>query len=128
MKVIELLNKIANGEIEEDTMFEYSYGNRYTARQFFDSYIMDRENLNCEVEVIEEDKKMPTLKNLNLTKIDINKEGQVYNATKKEMIADIQTLQKWINKIIDKMNTEDMVNKEIALKTREIIDKMNKEK
>ncbi|MBQ5473956.1 MAG: hypothetical protein IIT65_04505, partial [Lachnospiraceae bacterium] len=55
---------------------------------------------------IEEDKKIPTLKNLNLTKIDINKEGQVYGVTKKEMIADIQTLQKWINKIIDKMNKE----------------------
>ena len=43
MKVIDLLNKISNGEIEEDTMFEYSHGNGYkeycTAKQFFNIYI-----------------------------------------------------------------------------------------
>ena len=60
--------------------------------------------LDDEVEIIEEDKKLEKLKNLNMTKIDINKKGQVYGVTKEEMIADIKTLQNWVNKIIDKLN------------------------
>ncbi len=158
MKVIDLLNKIANGEHN----FSFKYGEDeffydFDSKRFVDTrfketlgerYSLDM-MLNDEVEVIEEkeetkpitkesiealgyacgeiqkcftngwnkslkneplieeDKKIPTLQNLNLTRIDINKEGQIYGVTKKEMVADIQTLQNWINKIIDYINKED---------------------
>ena len=58
MKVIDLLNKIANGEISEDTLIEFDNGYKdyCSVRVFFDRYIMDRENLNCEVELLENKK------------------------------------------------------------------------
>ena len=67
-------------------------------------WYIDDEWLNMNAEIIEEDKKLEKLKNLNMTKIDINKKGQVYGVTKEEMIADIKTLQNWVNEIIDKLN------------------------
>ena len=117
MKVIDLLNKIANGEEVPkkvkyyDVTYEYvDYNNdfnKYRGIEHITIFLFDIiDNLNDEVEIIEEDKKIPTLKNLNLTKIDINKKGQVYGVTTKEMIADIQTLQNWINKVIDYINKE----------------------
>lgn len=119
MKVIELLNKIANGEdLPEKIRYEeniwklnpindtYDNGECCLFEDYIDKKYVITDVLNDEVEVIEEDKKIPTLKSLNLTKIDINKRGQVYGVTKEEMIADIQTLQNWINKIIDKINKE----------------------
>ena len=57
-------------------------------------------DLNDEVEIIE-DKKIEKLKNLNLTNVDINSESQLYDVTKKQIVLDIQTIQHWINKIID---------------------------
>ena len=56
MKVIDLLNKIANGEIKEDTIIEFDNGYKdyCSVRVFFDRYIVDRENLNTEIEIIEE--------------------------------------------------------------------------
>lgn len=59
---------------------------------------------NCSFEFInkgEEDKKIEKLKNLNLTDIDINKEIELYSVSTKQIVLDIQTMQKWINKIID---------------------------
>jgi len=64
MKVIDLLNKIANGEINEDIKIEYQYGLSYeycTIREFFDRYIVDKENLNQEIileDTPKEDKKI----------------------------------------------------------------------
>ena len=115
MKVIDLLNKIANGEEVPKRIkyryhiYEYEDGYDFVCDDlelpyFAENYCNDYEDLNSEVEIIEEDKKIPTLKNLNLTKIDINKRGQVYGVTTKEIVADIQTLQNWINKVIDKIN------------------------
>ena len=52
IKVIDLLNKIANGEIDEDIKIEFQYGYNYeycTIREFFDRYILDKENLNQEI-------------------------------------------------------------------------------
>ncbi|MBQ1496635.1 MAG: hypothetical protein IIZ40_04755 [Bacilli bacterium] len=83
MKVIDLLNKIANGkDIPKKIKYnntDYYFYDRYTylrtdKSRFFDSIYF--KELNDEVEIIEEDKKIPTLKNLNLTKIDINKENK----------------------------------------------------
>ena len=63
MKVIDLLNKIANGEIKEDTIIEFDNGYKdyCSVRVFFDRYIVDRENLNTEIEIIEENKKIEKL-------------------------------------------------------------------
>ena len=105
MKVIDLLNKIANGEIEEDTMFEYSHGNGYkeycSARQFFSRYIVDKENLNLEIYEDKEDKKIEKLTHLN----------NVSNASDLVAISQMQwennsIVERKINEIIDRINEE----------------------
>lgn len=95
MKVIDLLNKIANGEVNENTLVEFDNGYKdyCTVRIFFDRYIMDRENLNCEVEIIEEDKKIEHLKYNHLTEEDVFGTLPIPN-----MVVDK------INEIIDKLN------------------------
>lgn len=113
MKVIDLLNKIANGEevpkeIKYDTM-NYVF-RHYDYKEVYGELIdeqsswlekIDFYKLNDEVEIIEEDKKIEKLKNLNLTFIDTNVESQIYDISKKQIVLDIQTIQHWINKIID---------------------------
>ena len=57
MKVIDLLNKIANGEIEANEKFCYKGEEyRHIDNLFGDYYV--EEVLNNEVEIIEEDKKI----------------------------------------------------------------------
>ena len=122
MKIIDLLNKIANGEIEDKRTFNIRFKNGLYRSIYYDKEeencmcclknvsddysIYDDISFDTEIETIEEDKKIPALQNLNLTRIDINKKGQIYGVTTKEMVADIQTLQNWINKIIDYINKE----------------------
>ena len=103
MKVIDLLNKIANGEINEDTLIEFDNGYKdyCSVRIFFDRYIVDRENLNCEVEIVEEDKKIEKLE-------------YVYD---KDVII-----------IIDEFDDEREQKIQIEKKINEIIDYINKEK
>ncbi len=54
MKVIDLLNKIANGEIEENIEYKFSDYDYCTIKEFFNRYVVDKWNLN--LEIIEEDK------------------------------------------------------------------------
>ena len=63
MKVIELLTKIANGEIKEGIMFQYNNGYEEYANvnTLFDRFTINKENLNTEIEIIEEDKKIKKL-------------------------------------------------------------------
>ena len=63
MKVIDLLNKIANGEIKEGIMFQYNNGYEGYANvnTLFDRFTINKENLNTEIEIIEEDKKIKKL-------------------------------------------------------------------
>ena len=63
MKVIELLTKIANGEIKEGIMFQYNNGYEEYANvnTLFDRFTINKENLNTEIEIIEEDKKIEKL-------------------------------------------------------------------
>ena len=49
MKVIDLLNKIANGEIDEETRYKFSPFDYCTIKEFFDRYVVDEENLNLEI-------------------------------------------------------------------------------
>ena len=101
MKVIDLLNKIANGEIEANEKFCYKGEEyRHIDNLFGDYYV--EEVLNNEVEIIEEDKKIEKLENLNM---NYCRDEMFYETLTKEQIAlDISTLQKWVNKIIDKLN------------------------
>ena len=64
MKVIDLLNKIANGEIEPNTEFFYKKEKYRHIDSLFGDYYAE-EVLNNEVEIIEEDKKIEKIKSLN---------------------------------------------------------------
>ena len=74
MKVIDLLNKIANDEIDEETRYKFSVN----------KYIVDEENLN--LEIIEENNKIEKIKDKYCSQI-----------------SKVELAQK-INEIIDKLN------------------------
>ena len=93
MKVIDLLNKIANGEVEENKEYLF-YGSDYcTIRDFFNRYIVDKENLNLKVETLGEDKKIEKL-DQTLNRSDIGEDFYRY----------IMENRFKINKIIDELN------------------------
>ena len=56
MKIIDLLNKIANGEIDRNNKYQFSRYDYCTIDDFFNRYIVDEEKLNLE---ILEEKKIP---------------------------------------------------------------------
>lgn len=115
MKVIDLLNNIANGE-EVPKKIKY-LTTIYTLRSNLNYYEEDKDStfknglyyqfiggsrLNDEVEIIEEDKKIEKLKDINCEHcID---ECYYEPLTKEEIALDISTLKKWINKLIDEVN------------------------
>ena len=57
MKIIDLLNKIANGEIDKNNKYQFSEDDYCTINDFFARYIVDEENLN--LEILEKEKKIP---------------------------------------------------------------------
>ena len=66
MKVIDLLNKIANGEIDYTTKFDAKVNMGYCGiNEYFEKYPINENYLNCEielndeVEILEEEKKIP---------------------------------------------------------------------
>jgi hypothetical protein len=59
MKVIDLLNKIANGEIDRNNKYHFSSYDYCTINEFFNRYILDEENLNSEILEFKEEKKIP---------------------------------------------------------------------
>lgn len=64
MKVIDLLNKIANGEVIGENKIKID-NNVITIDTLLGSYIFDKKRLNDEVEIIEEDKKIEKLEILS---------------------------------------------------------------
>ncbi len=97
LRVIDLLNKIANGEIEPNIELFYKKEKyRHIDNLFGDYYV--EEVLNDEVEIIGEDKKIPA-------KIDQNdREWHYLHNTKKttEEVADnLEHLRQKVNQIID---------------------------
>ena len=84
MKVIDLLNKIANDEIDEETRYKFSVFDYCTIKEFFNRYIVDEENLN--LEIIEENNKIEKIKDKYCSQI-----------------SKVELAQK-INEIIDKLN------------------------
>ena len=109
MTIIELLNKIANGE---DTPKEIKYDG-YTFKKANESYIeeegdnltdhicYDYSNLNNEVEIIEEDKK--------IEKLDIQDDGNtitLFNDKEWTILNNVDVLfGNKINELIDKVNS-----------------------
>lgn len=56
MTIIDLLNKIANGEADEEKRYKFSPFDYCSVKEFFNRYIIDEENLN--LKIIEENKKI----------------------------------------------------------------------
>ena len=115
MKVIDLLNKIANGEEvpkkvkwgefelewEELGYHDYKFlgtGNHLLFQGFATSV------LNDEVEIIEEKKIPEKLEILNAN--EHSKKVYYENYSKEEISLDIETLQIWVNKIIDYLQSK----------------------
>ena len=118
MKVIDLLNKIANGEESRLTYHKFSQDDYCTVDDFFSRYIVDEENLNLEIieDTPKEDKK--------IAKLDVVLLGQCDNwlqptiDTDKKIRAELNpyiidvikentlVMQRKINEIIDKINGE----------------------
>ena len=103
MKIIDLLNKIANGEIDRNNKYHFSNYDYCTIDEFFNRYILDEENLNSEILEFKEEKKIPE-------KLDIRQEKNIKNNWKwkvygEEHSYNISTPQKIIadklNQVID---------------------------
>lgn len=110
MKVIELLNKIANGEIHYSRKFRFPYGEYCTATQFFERYIVDKDSLNMEIKELEdtedtEDKKIEKLDYLNS---DYYYKNNTYGTiSSEEIVLDIKTIENYINKLVDRLNGDE---------------------
>ena len=117
MKVIDLLNKIANGEevpkkikyegIEYTHIDNYCYADKNGRLLSYEIYA-EQHRLNDEIEIIEdtpkENKKLEKLESLNT---DYFMERKKYGTlTNEEIVLDIQTLKNYINKLVDKENGE----------------------
>ena len=111
MKVIDLLNKIANGEIEANTELFYKKEKYRHIDNLFENYYVE-EVLNDEVEIIEEDKKIEKydtgLTNGRFTKDSIKSAMEGENMSLEEIVIEIAkeqtTLKEKVFEIIDKLN------------------------
>lgn len=102
MKVIDLLNKIANGEIEANTELFYKKEKYRHIDNLFENYYVE-EVLNDEVEIIEEDKKIEKLEIVHNGSANayalLNEYGTKCALTKHSKVMCDK-----INEIIDKLN------------------------
>lgn len=117
IKVIDLLNKIANGEevpkkfryidyIYELTESYFKYDYRNKDNKIFENVVV-LERLNDEVEIIEDTPEKNNIKEIFALNTDSYAEDVYYEKLSKEEIClDIQTLKHKINEIIDKINGE----------------------
>ena len=99
MKVIDLLNMVANGEIDEDIKYQFSNCDYCTIREFFNRYIVDEANLNLEIieDTPKEDKKIEKL-NIGII-VDDELQGLI-----KSINVCNKDIQDKLNKIIDRLN------------------------
>lgn len=96
MKVIDLLQRIANGEIHYSRKFRFSHKDYCTATQFFERYIVDKENLNLEIKELEDTPK----EDKKIKRIEERESGWWPNSAD----GNVSTLKQAINEIIDKIN------------------------
>lgn len=100
MKIIDLLNKIANGEVDEEIKYLFSKNDFCTIKEFFNRYIVDKENLNLELE----DKDIPLIPVDELIKINEFKERPL--GRYKAIDYNFKVLKEKINQIIEEINNE----------------------
>lgn len=111
MKIIDMLDRISKGEevkfkiIETDEVLNLTKDMNLFSITFNEpvEWFLDEEWLNYEVEIIEEDKKIEKLEQMNSR--DYLENRDEYLSTK-DIALDIETLRLWVNKIIDKLNEE----------------------
>lgn len=97
MKVIDLLNKIANGEIDRNNKYQFSKDDYCTINDFFARYIVDEENLNLEI-IEEENEKANIQANYFMNR----------NDELEEIIDDYKSR---IDKAVELLNNEDIIVK-----------------
>lgn len=110
MKVIDLLNKIANGEIHYSRKFRFTYEEYCTATQFFERYIVDKDSLNMEIKELEdtskEDKKIEKIEeriDTGLVGTEILDDFKVAGAINKQASYTFDIAKK-LNEIIEVIN------------------------
>lgn len=118
MKIIDLLNKIASGEVPnsfkyEDLIFKrhddcgFAHYKDNDGDTFLDSMYNDLSNLNDEVEIIEEDKKIEKLNLYYHVDNDVlDKVGEKTNNILCDMCGHFRKHEDKINEIIDYINKE----------------------
>lgn len=115
MKIIDLLNKIANGEevpkairfgkiiYEYEEGIDYINGEGLDKKFLIDKICISQEDLNDEIEILDEPKKIEKLNtniiNANRYDYDKNKEMTISN-----IAADILSISKVVNELIDEVN------------------------
>lgn len=97
MKIIDLLNKIANGEIDYEQQIKID-NEIINVSVLLGTYVFGKERLNDEVEIIEEDKKIEKLKWNE--KSSYNQEGDT-KKVQKILLSRSEQLKSSINEIID---------------------------
>ena len=102
MKIIDLLNKIANGEIDRNNKYQFSRDDYCTINDFFARYIVDEENLN--LEIIEEKKIPGKWNDLSFTTM-IKKEDSIDDDIHK-LKGYIETIMRTQNEIIDYLKSK----------------------
>ena len=104
MKVIDLLNKMANGEYENNIIFECE-DKVYNIVGLLESYSVNSYVLNAEIKIIEEDKKIESLYMCS----NFMKDGEMTSNYAEERLEDITShnfdvIHTKINEIIDVLN------------------------
>jgi len=97
MKVIDLLNKIANDEVDEEIKYLFSKNDFCTIKEFFNRYIVDKENLNLELE----DECLPIIPDdelFDVTTIDSK------TVTYHKINYNFKVLKEKINQILEELN------------------------
>ena len=100
MKVIDILNDIAKGEIDED--YEIGYNNECcTIKEFFNRYIVDEENLNLNVELFG--------KGIDCNYIPPIPDDELYvfKGDSRELNYNFKVLKEKINQITEELNKRD---------------------
>ena len=111
MKIIDLLNKIANGE---ETPKKFKFANQIFIKEglryidedgddIFESIFNDFSNINDEIEIIEEDKPIEKLEKIPTIAYRFGK-GITYCNFKNEQNINVLYLKNKINEIIDVVN------------------------
>ena len=103
--IYELLGMIKDGKANDITTDFIFDGEKYNLSKFLDTYALDINSLNWKIEILEEEKKIPEkLKILNAN--EYSKELYYENYSKEEIALDIETLQHWVNEIIDYLKSK----------------------